>query len=278
MSVMAVDSLNHAERGKYLVHDDLVLGVVVGRQARAYPLRVLNWHEVVNDTLAGRPVAVIFNPLCDASAVFDRRVAAEVLEFGVSGLLFNSNILLYNRRPDRRGESLWSQLQGRAVTGPAAAARHRLELLPSMIMTWGAWRSQHPQTTVPFPAQTFRQRYQRNPYGVYAGSEILRFPVAPLPTEPLPGEQEVRYKARIVATQLAGEWRVYSRRTLVELCQPLGEWRTVQGGTELCFRYSDNPFISAVTLGVSDEPVPTVSSYWFAWYAHHPGCEPVAIP
>jgi hypothetical protein len=278
MSVQAVDSLNHAERGKYLVHDDLVIGVVVDRQARAYPLRVLNWHEVVNDTLAGQAIAVTFNPLCDASVVFAREVAGEVLEFGVSGLLFNSNLLLYDRRPDRRGESLWSQLQGRAVTGPAAAARYRLQILPAAIMTWGAWCEQQPLTTVPFPTQTYRQRYQRNPYGVYAGSETLRFPVAPLPSQPLPGELEVRYKARIVAIRWQGEWQVYSRRALVDLCRPAGEWRSIRSGTEFCFRYSDDPFTSAVTLGDAEEPVPSVSSYWFAWYAHHPDCEPIAIP
>ncbi len=104
LTAAQVDSLNAAERGKYLVPDDLVIGVVVGGVARAYPIRVLNWHEVANDTLGGRPIAVTWHPLCGSSVVFDRRVAGETLTFGQSGLLTNSNLLLYDRRDDTADE------------------------------------------------------------------------------------------------------------------------------------------------------------------------------
>ncbi len=277
MTPQAVDSLNRAERGKYLVPADRVIGVLCGPRARAYPLRVLNWHEVVNDTLGGRSITVTFNPLCESSAVFDRRVAGEVLEFGVSGLLYNANLLMYDRRPGARGESLWSQLQARAVTGPAAAAGRELEVLPCVVMTWGAWRDWQPRTTVPFPAREFRQRYQRDPYGVYYGSEKLRFPVRPLPTEPWPGDTTVRYKARIVAVLVRGEWLVYPWQGLVARCSPDGEWRTRQGGVDLRFRCGAEPLQTVVTLGDTERLATTIHSFWFAWHAHRPRDEVVPL-
>ena len=98
--------LNESRRGKYVVTSDRVVGVILGGEARAYPVRLLNWHEVINDTLGGIPIAVTYHPLCDSVVVFDRRVDGETLEFGVSGLLFNSNQLLFDRRVDPTEEGV----------------------------------------------------------------------------------------------------------------------------------------------------------------------------
>ena len=103
---------------------------------RAYPLRVLVWHEVVNDTVSGLPILVTYNPLSEGIAVFDRRVAGRTLSFGVSGLLYQSNLLMYDRDGTRGAESLWSQLQARAVSGPAAGAGQTLELVPFALARW----------------------------------------------------------------------------------------------------------------------------------------------
>ena len=241
LTAAQVDSLNAAERGKYLVPNDLVIGVVIAGVARAYPIRVLNWHEVANDTLGGRPVAVTWHPLCGSSVVFDRRVAGETLTFGQSGLLANSNLLLYDRRDDTADESLWSQLQARAVAGPAAGpgaglagvGGDSLTVLPHVLTSWNRWRAAYPRTTVPLPDPNRRKSYARQPYGAYEGSDLLRFPVAPLP--PPAGH---RYKSRIRAERRNGGW--------------------------------DHEFVD-----VSEEPaerasgtaLPTIYAYWFAWYA-----------
>lgn len=241
-----VDSLNDAERGKYLVPDDLVIGVVHAGVARAYPVRVLNWHEVANDTLGGRPIAVTWHPLCGSSAVLDRRVGNRELIFGQSGLLSNSNLLLYDRREivaevsgsggGTNGESLWSQLQGRAVAGPAAERGDSLTVVPHRLTTWRLWRAAYPRTTVPLPEPSRRRSYAREPYGAYAGSDLLRFPVSPLPPT-----ADHDYKEFIRAELGAGGWEV-----------------------------------AFVTVGA--EPVqastapqrPVIYAYWFAWYAAHP--------
>ena len=96
---------------------DRVLGLSFGAVARAYPVRILNWHEIVNDRIADQPVAVTYCPLCGSGMAFDARVGGQITRFGVSGLLYNSDVLLY----DRRTGSLWSQIMARAVRRLIAA-------------------------------------------------------------------------------------------------------------------------------------------------------------
>lgn len=170
-----VDSLNRAIRGKYLTPDDRVIGVVVRGQARAYPVRVLDWHEVALDTLGGVPLAVCWHALSGAAVVLDRRHDGEVLAFGLSGLLYDSHHLLY----DHASESLWAPLLGRAIAGRASG--DTLAFVPHALTRWDAWCAAHPQTTVPDPADSLRDFYERSPYVNYEGADILRFPVAPLP-------------------------------------------------------------------------------------------------
>jgi hypothetical protein len=179
MTPVAVDSLNRAERGKYLVSEDLVIGVALGGVARAYPIRVLDWHEVANDTLAGVPLAVCWHPLSGAAVVLDRRHGGDILELGVSGLVWNSHHLLYDRRPQAAGESLWVPLLARAVAGPAVG--DTLPVIPAALTSWGAWRAAHPATTAPLPASAMRAAYKRDPYGSYASSDLLRYPTRALP-------------------------------------------------------------------------------------------------
>jgi hypothetical protein len=171
LDAVQVDSLNHSERGKYLVPDDLVIGVVVGSAARAYPVRVLDWHEVANDTLGGVPVAVCRHPLSGSAVVLDRRLGDGVVSLSVSGLVWNSHHLLH----DGAG-SLWLPLLGEAVAGPAVG--DTLAVVPSALVRWAEWRAAFPATTVPWPDPDMRAAYKRDPYGSYASSDLLRFPVA----------------------------------------------------------------------------------------------------
>jgi hypothetical protein len=292
VTAAGVDSLNAVMRGKYLVSSDRVIGVVSNGAARAYPVRVLCWHEVVNDTLGGVPIAVAYNPLCDSAAAFAAVGEGDTLRFGISGLLWNSCHLLYDRRAERAGESLWSPLQGRAVAGPAAAAGRALRGLPLAVLRWDDWRRLQPATTVLLPERALRERYRRNPYGVYYGDERLRFPVAPRPAADDP-----RLKEPVVAVEAGGETRVYVLRDLArragladgELVWPdspggvaaaLGRrlaaapavWTTVQGGATLRFEVRPEP----LTVLVADadrpgRPLPARQAFWFAWHAQRPG-------
>ena len=147
--------------------DQPVIGFSHGGEARAYPLAVLNWHELVNDRVGGLEILVSYCPLCGTGIVFER----EARRFGVSGLLYQSDMLLY----DHETESLWSQIAAAAVTGPELGKR--LRILRSELTRWEEWRRSHPETTV-LSANTGHLRdYTRDPYEGYEKSRQLYFRV-----------------------------------------------------------------------------------------------------
>lgn len=257
------DRLNREERGKYLVPGDRVVGVVVGSEARAYPLRVLNWHEVANDTLGGIPIAVTYCPLTDSVVVFDRRVDGETMTFGVSGLLYNSNQLLYDRRPAGEPSSLWSQLLFRAIAGPAAARGSRLVVLPSQLVRWDTWRARHPETTVLDPDRALLKRYRGNPYAMYYGSDLLRYPV-----EPLPRAADPPYKTPVVVVEGPRGRAVLALPWLAARAGEGGRVALDSAAGPLELRVATEPptaFIEESPEG----PVPFAHAFWFAWHAMH---------
>lgn len=142
----------------FLDDGDEVLGVVVNGEATAYPIRLLNWHEIANDAAGGLPVAVTYCPLIRRGIVFERQLDIGIVEFGVSGLLYRGALVMY----DRRTKSLWSQIIGKAIVGPAAG--DFLKRRPSIIVTWKQWKADHPDTLVASFATGHVRDYERDPY------------------------------------------------------------------------------------------------------------------
>lgn len=134
-----------------------------GATPRAYPIRYLTWHEIVNDEVGGVPVAVTFCPLCNSALVFDRRMNGEVLSFGVSGKLRNSDMVMF----DRESESWWQQAIGEAIVG--ARLGDTLTQLPSWMESWAEFRARHPDGLV-MDEPDWRRPYGRNPYINYDSS------------------------------------------------------------------------------------------------------------
>ncbi|MFQ5870962.1 MAG: DUF3179 domain-containing protein [Candidatus Geothermarchaeales archaeon] len=168
----------------YLGGDELVVGLEVGTDARAYPVKILNHHEIVNDVVGGVPVAVTFCPLCNTAIVYDRRVDGQVLTFGVSGLLFKSNLVMY----DEETESLWVQITSEAIQGPLHGAK--LETILATVIEWNGWKARYPESLLfdyPFPrCGPSRQidepviegsciDYDVDPYGWYVLNEEVYF-------------------------------------------------------------------------------------------------------
>ena len=159
------------EKEPRLRPDDMVVGLEREGEARAYPLRILNYHEVVNDEFAG-PTLVTFCPLCGSGVTAERRVRGEETTFGVSGLLWMSDLVMY----DELTGSLWSQIAGRSVRGPETGTG--LTFVPSQLTTLQTWRESHPDTEVLLPppeSNTVRGReavrdYTQNPYAGYEDS------------------------------------------------------------------------------------------------------------
>jgi hypothetical protein len=133
----------------------------IGADVRAYPLRVLTWHEIANDVVGDRPVAVTYCPLCNAAIVFDRTLGGRVLEFGTTGKLRNSDLVMY----DRQTESWWQQFTGEAIAGDLNG--QELRILPSRIVAFGAFRAAHPRGPVLVPNDPGFRDYGRNPYASY---------------------------------------------------------------------------------------------------------------
>lgn len=141
--IRSIDAPVFVGPGDRLLPDDLlVIGVAVGSDARAYPIPVLARHEIVNDVVGGRPLAVTYCPLCLTAIVFDRTLAGELLSFGVSGKLLLNDLVMY----DRQSNTLWSQLLGEAVDGSRKG--ERLVIVDSLLTTWASWRALHPATLV----------------------------------------------------------------------------------------------------------------------------------
>lgn len=150
--------------------DEEVIGIEREGEARAYPLAILNWHEVVNDSFHG-PLLVTFCPLCGSGVTAERTVDGEETIFGVSGLLWQSDLVMY----DEKTESLWSQILATAIRGPKTGTT--MSLVPSTRTTWGEWREEHPETEVLLPPPISntvqgetRRDYERDPYLGYEDS------------------------------------------------------------------------------------------------------------
>ena len=153
---------------------DLVIGVEVNGDARAYPRRIIDWHEMVNDTVGGVPVSLAYCTLCGSAILYDGRAGGAVHRFGTSGLLYRSNKLMY----DRATNSLWEQYTGEPVWGDLAGSGLRLDVLPVVHTTWEEWLAAHPDTRVlDIETGHFRDYREGAAYARYFASSGLMFPV-----------------------------------------------------------------------------------------------------
>ncbi|RME33615.1 MAG: DUF3179 domain-containing protein [Gammaproteobacteria bacterium] len=250
-------SMLPVSRASWLHPDDRVLGVTLGGDSRAYPVRILNWHEVVNDTVHGVPLLITYCPLCGTGMAFAAEVEGRALTFGVSGLLYNSDVLLY----DRQTESLWSQVAALAISG--AMKGRSLRQIPLEYTSWRDWSSRHPRGLVLDPETGYRRDYSRDPYADYRNREQIYFSVA---------HRDGRYpvKAPVVGLVLGGRARAWP---LAEL-ERVDHWplRDSLNGVPLRIRYD----AGAQSVTITDETgraLPAILAYWFAWVAFHPDSE-----
>jgi hypothetical protein len=143
-----------------------VVGLTINGDARAYPLRVLTWHEIVNDQVGDIPVVVTYCPLCNSAIVFDRRVDGRAVEFGTTGKLRNSDLVMY----DRETESWWQQFLGEAIIGTRMGTR--LTALPARLESWELFKKRHPDGKVLIPTDPEMRAYGANPYVGYDGASV----------------------------------------------------------------------------------------------------------
>lgn len=171
----------------WLSSGDPVLSLTIGEETRGYPVGVLTWHEIANDTVGGVPVSVTYCPLCNSGVAFERTVEGEVTTFGVSGFLYADNLIMY----DRATESLWPQLTGEASVGVRTGTQ--LTSIPLGVVGWDQFREAHPDALVLNRDTGFDRNYGANPYEGY--DDPTSAPIFALPGEP---DQRLQVKERVV--------------------------------------------------------------------------------
>ncbi|MBX3354669.1 MAG: DUF3179 domain-containing protein [Phycisphaeraceae bacterium] len=271
-----IPTINTQRRRKLVVSTDRVLGVVVDGIARAYPLRVLNGHEVVNDEIAGVPIVVTYSPLGDAAAVFSRRIGERTRRFGVSGLLDRSNLVFYDR--DTESPSLWGQLSMEAIAGPLAGTP--LEPLPGVVITtWAAWLARHPHSEIIDGDPALGRRYASTSYTRYFTNNSFLFPMPPAPSSPQETPALAR-KAPVVALRDprdASKWMVLpTERIRVALGRSDSGEIEVDGlrlRAEVTAAHAPGEPAGARLEPFDGDPLMTVPSLWFVWRAFHPDAQ-----
>jgi hypothetical protein len=187
-----------AEADQWLAAVEPVVLVRVGDESRAYPIQILMWHEIVNDSLGGIPLLVTFCPLCNTAIAFEREFDGQVLDFGTTGRLRFSNLIMY----DRQSESWWQQATGDAIAGDYAGSR--LSFYPASIISWGAFKAGYPDGTVLSRQTGYSKPYGNNPYLGYDDIEQLPFLYRGQPT---PGH--LAPMVRVLTLELGGEAVAY---------------------------------------------------------------------
>ena len=277
---------------QFMSDSDTVIGLYINGEARAYPLFILVWHEIVNDTVGGVPVAVTYCPLCYTNQVFERVIDGQEVEFGTSGKLYNSNLLMYDRLTD----SYWSQALGLAVKGELTG--HDLDLVPFDVITWGDWKELYPDTLVLTTDTGHIRSYATDPYGNYYTEPRIMFPVEHSddrlhPKEIILGfEEDGVYKAfrqsdaesNVVINDIIGNSSVLVVSLYAENARAFD--RTVDGKI-LSFEYDvdlDKIFdtltnsewnyeglaVSGDYAGMQLQRVAYSPGFWFEWVAFHP--------
>ena len=193
-----------ADAARWVAPKEPVLALEIKGDARAYPLQILMWHEIVNDVVGGLPVAVTFCPLCNSGIVFERVLDGTTLDFGTSGKLYKSDLVMY----DRQSHSLWAQIEGLAIVG--ASAGTKLKLVPANTLSFEEWRATHPTGKVLSRDTGHTRKYGVNPYESYDQPQLAPFLFRGRPDPRRPP------KERVVGIKLGATARAYPWPILVE--------------------------------------------------------------
>lgn len=248
----------NAKHNNYLHDDDWILGINIDGIARAYPILIMNWHEVVNDHSQATPLAITFCPLCGTGMAFISGSKHAPESFGVSGLLFQSDVLLY----DRSSESLWSQIMRKAVAGKKAG--QQLQQVPLAHMRWHEWRKRHPDSLIMSTDTGTGRLYFDSPYRGYEQSEQLFFDVRHRPPPPYHPKERVlgfRHKGKAIAFPFSE----LSKHGKTRFDYP---W---QGELLKITWHQDAGY--AEIKNTNGELQTSTIAFWFAWHTFHPSGE-----
>lgn len=246
-----------AREATHVADDELVLTLSLNGYHRAYPARILDQHEIVNDIVAGVPIAVTWCPLCGSAVAVNREINGMTTEFGVSGVLYNSDLVFY----DRETETLWDQIEARGIVGPLTG--EELTLMPVSMTRWGNWKAAHPDTIVLSTDTGFPYDYTKDAYSRYRDSDQLMFPVSR-------NNDSLHPKSVVFGFDVYGKKVAITKKHLDEVGASAVE---IAGQSVVIEQLNDGSV--SMRNESSDEVFAPVRLYWFAWYTFHPDTEVV---
>lgn len=240
-----------SEADEWIQDNELVLVLTHNGVERVYPLQIMVWHEIVNDVVGGDALLITYCPLCGSGIAYSRELNGDVVAFGTSGKLYNSNLIMY----DRKTESYWTQIDGLAINGDFIGTT--LEAISIDTVSWGEWSVNHLDAEVLSQDTGFTREYGRDPYGNYYEDSFLMFPV---------GETDDRIFAKDVVFGITVN-DVHKAYREIDVISD-GPIEDKVGGVSLTVKRSDDGLVRIETDG-GDEIVKE-RDFWFAWYAFHP--------
>lgn len=244
------------EAESFLPENTIGLGLNYNGEQRFYPYPILVWHEIVNDVVNGKPVLVTYCPLCATGVVFDPTVNGSPREFGVSGRLWQSNLLMYDRTGDTETESLWSQVLGEAVLGPETGTR--LAIIRSDTVLFSDWVAKHPNTRVLSEDTGAFRNYGSDPYGDYYTDTSVSFGATF-------NDDRLHPKRFVLGIEIDGSYKAYDQEAL-----PTGETIDTFNGETITITKSA---IDEVTMSINGKELSYIGGFWFSWLAVHPDTE-----
>ncbi|MGQ0772543.1 MAG: DUF3179 domain-containing protein [Nitrososphaerota archaeon] len=287
--IPSIDNPKFVKDAEFVSDDDLVIGLRLNGETRAYPLFILVWHEIVNDKIGNTPVAVTYCPLCFTTQVFDRTINGKETEFGTSGKLYNSNLVMYDRNTD----SMWSQALGKAVVGELTG--YGLKRIPFDLAKWSDWKKLYPDTVILSTDTGHSRPYGSDPYGDYYTDSRVIFPVKNSddrmhPKEIILGfdhnESYKAYKLSDIESQ-----KIINEKNLILVSVSPSLVRAFDSTVDsqaLEFTLNENTMVDKQTgskwsldgLAISGplqgkqlERIPFNPGFWFEWVAFHPTTE-----
>lgn len=256
-SMAGIDAITHPaflapSQATFLAIDDRVVGIVFKQNARAYPLKILTWHQVVDDSIAGNAIAVTYCPLTGSAIVYDRTLGKKTLMLGTSDRLYDSNLLFF----DQTSESLWSQIKGEAIAGPLTG--QRLNALPSVVTPWAVWKVYHPNTQVLRPSETDIRNFRNDDTARYERSQSVSLPVSTLDNRMAP-------KERVLGLSIDGANEAFPFTNLANAKPPVS---AIVGGRPVTIVFD----AASKTAGaaIAGKHVAAYTGFWFAWATFHP--------
>ena len=238
-----------SDAAKFLKDDISGIKVTFGNTTRFYPYTILVWHEVVNDVIGGRHLVITFCPLCGSAIVFDATVGGSPEQFGVSGKLYDSNLLMY----DKTTESLWSQIIGKAVVGDKTGST--LEIYPSQVITFSELKKNYPDAKVLSTDTGYTRDYNFYPYGDYNTNEKILFPVS---------VQDKRFPAKEI--MYAVNFNNHSIAFKLSDLKKVGIAEVVVGNQKITAEEANGEITTKDSAG---NVIPGYYAMWFAWAAQH---------